>query len=235
MSGMMTRGSETFRSVASPRWREGDWTAPGPRGSGVAYAFCARAPLGGPPLALRRDTRPRRPGDYEVRLGPARLDLDDMEDLRRLLADRTNGTVVLHVGDDSIADTVDDLQDATDRDLQDVWFTTEEPQVMVWLTPTMARAWTRAESPESQSLVDDVARLVAARLTALGPSAGSTLLSFVAILLLAAFALVSFARASDTSVAGARRCFHGDRAADSRGRYRDASLRAASEWRQDRS
>jgi hypothetical protein len=66
-----------------------------------------------------------------MRLGGLRLYLDDVEDVRQLLAERSQ-TVTLHAGE-AVADTADDLKSATDGELADIRITARSPEAEVRL------------------------------------------------------------------------------------------------------
>jgi hypothetical protein len=122
-------------------------------------------------MGMRRNTTPASQIGYAQPLGPARLDLDDLKDLRLLLADRSKGPVRLYAGDRVAENGVEeDLQeDVPDDCLETVRFETEEPPVVVHLYRENARAWYVGQSSEGRELVDDVRRLVQTRRIRIAP------------------------------------------------------------------
>lgn len=91
--------------------------------------------------------------------------LNDLDDLVRLLESRTK-KVRLRAGD-AIADSVEDLPDATSKELRQVAIVTADPFVMVRLSVVRPEVLTLDNSDEAQVLVDDVAALLRARKTLL--------------------------------------------------------------------
>lgn len=104
----------------------------------------------------------QRPFSYERPLGGVRLYLDDLEDLLRVAgAPRTAGAT-LSAGN-AEAETVEDLRDATAKELAKLGLVTREPRIEVRLEKRRASVSTAEDSDSAKALVDDVYRLLAER------------------------------------------------------------------------
>jgi hypothetical protein len=93
-------------------------------------------------------------------LGTSRLYLDDLDSIYHLLESRTR-QVTIHAGN-AIADGVDDLKDATRRELGDIRLVTSGPGIELKLGGS-SQVRAVDHSPEAYELVRDVYSLVSSR------------------------------------------------------------------------
>lgn len=92
-------------------------------------------------------------------LGPVRMNLDDLADVRDLLRDRTSNPPVVSVGRYDV-DDISDLVHASDNDLALIQVSTNPQTVQVLITPDGARVWTQSDDQRMTVLVEDVASQV---------------------------------------------------------------------------
>jgi len=97
---------------------------------------------------------------YARRLGVLRLFQNDLDDLVRLLGERT-GKVGIQAGD-AVAAEPADLRDATSKELQAVQIVTSEPAIVIRLG-SQATASTTDDSDSARATVDDIYLLLNAR------------------------------------------------------------------------
>ncbi|WP_444949638.1 hypothetical protein [Micromonospora ureilytica] len=120
---------------------------------------------------LQREIR-RRPADVELKLGPARLYLDDIRDIYDLLKsfaeklatknpDALPPDVSLTAGEATAA-SIDDLKDATSKELRDIHMSLFSRETRVWisLSPISSRASVNADDTEGRALVEDIAYFI---------------------------------------------------------------------------
>jgi hypothetical protein len=87
--------------------------------------------------------------------------LNDLEDLTHLLSARTSG-ITIRAGD-AFAETVEDLVDATPRELRKVELVTTNPNIMIRLHTNRTEILSVDRQSDAQVLVDDVQGLLRAR------------------------------------------------------------------------
>ncbi|MGF1339550.1 hypothetical protein ACQSMD_05410 [Streptomyces flavovirens] len=95
-------------------------------------------------------------------LGPVKVNLDDLQDLKTLMAERTRESVQVSVGR-YFADDVFDLIDASDTDLRSVQLAVPSKSLTVTLTPDGASVVCDSRDQGLLDLVEDVADFVNAR------------------------------------------------------------------------
>ncbi|MFJ9893802.1 hypothetical protein ACIQPR_10780 [Streptomyces sp. NPDC091280] len=110
-------------------------------------------------LVLAR--RPRRRVQV-ARLGPVKLNLDDLQDLQRLLATKTGEPVLVEVGRYD-ADGIPDLADADDEDLASVVLNIPTKSFTVTLNRDGANVVCDSDERNLIDLVEDVANYVNAK------------------------------------------------------------------------
>ncbi|WP_157901109.1 hypothetical protein [Streptomyces davaonensis] len=115
--------------------------------------------------ALRRDVPPTaspEPHEYRKALPKMRLFLSDISDVKRLL-ERDAEAVTIQAGD-ATAESVDDLRDASKRELRTVRLITVRPEVVVALGESPA-VRTTEQSQAALSLVDAVEEMLRPRMS----------------------------------------------------------------------
>ncbi|MEU0456676.1 hypothetical protein ABZ322_27565 [Streptomyces sp. NPDC006129] len=95
-------------------------------------------------------------------LGPVRVNLDDLQDLRTLIAEKTGESVRVSVGRYD-ADEVFDLTDASDADLASVRLSVASETLRVNLTPDGATVLCESREQGFLDLVDDIKAYVDGR------------------------------------------------------------------------
>jgi hypothetical protein len=95
-------------------------------------------------------------------LGPATVNLDDLQDLRTLIAEKTGEAVRVSVGRYD-ADEVFDLADASDADLASVRLSVASETLRVNLTPDGATVLCESREQGFLDLVDDIKAFVDGR------------------------------------------------------------------------
>ncbi|WP_162907098.1 hypothetical protein [Allorhizocola rhizosphaerae] len=95
------------------------------------------------------------------RLGFVRLYLDDLDDIVRSLSER--GKPVFLRADDAELDSINDLRNATSKELGGLIIGSRKPRVFVEIRRRQAFVYAMERSDKAISLADDVARLVGRR------------------------------------------------------------------------
>jgi hypothetical protein len=133
-------------------------------------------------MALHRQIRSI--GDYRIRLGPSKLYLDDIQDILSTVEtfakehsprpdDKGKDWTIALAAGKAIADSVEDLRDATQDELKRVLILLNKPSVQISLSRYVAFIETDNDDLESRALADDLAAFInskKARLRALLPA-----------------------------------------------------------------
>ena len=119
-------------------------------------------------MALHRQIRSI--GHYRVTLGPSKLYLDDIQDVlstvesfakehRQSDGGEEDGVIAL-IADKAIADSVEDLREATQDELSYVSIFLTKPYIKVDLWHRSADIQTDSDDPEARALADDLAAFI---------------------------------------------------------------------------
>lgn len=148
-------------------------------------------------MPLERDfTEPIE--SVSVQLGPAVLDLDDLDDIRELVTQRL-GKPVIRVGRRYKANDIDDLKGANPVDLELVTFTSSNPYLELSLQRSLAFVRIVGGTPEQRSAAQEVASLVTERRTHFGTLSATLRLLFIAYVALFAGIFYLFYRSTPSA------------------------------------